>query len=76
MKAASPRDISIDGPRLAASAIRAGLVDEYHLIVAPALVGGGTRFFPDNVRVDLELLDERRFGNGMVFLRYGVTTAE
>jgi hypothetical protein len=53
-------------------AIRAGLVDEYQLFVGPAIVGGGNPFFPDDVRVDLELLDERRFGNGVVYLRYGV----
>ncbi len=52
--------------------IRAGLVDEYQLFVGPAIVGGGNPFFPDDVRVDLELLDERRFGNGVVYLRYGV----
>ena len=73
LKAASDLDISVDGPTLAAHAIRAGLVDEYQLYVAPVLVGGGQRFFPDDVRVDRELLDERRFGNGMVYLRYGVT---
>lgn len=57
---------------MAAQAMRAGLVDEYQLFVGPAIVGGGNRFFPDDVRVDLELLDERRFGNGVVYLRYGV----
>ena len=70
LKAESEHDLSVDGPHLAAQAIRAGLVDEYHLIVGPAIVGGGNRFFPDDVRVDLELLDERRFGNGVVYLRY------
>jgi dihydrofolate reductase len=64
--------LSVDGPHLAAQAIRAGLVDEYQLFVGPAIVGGGTPLFPDDVRVDLELLDERRFGNGVVYLRYGV----
>ena len=58
------------GPHLAAQAIEAGLVDEYHLLVAPILVGGGSKSFPDNVRVELELLDERRFGNGVVHVRY------
>lgn len=72
LKAESDHDLSVDGPHLAAQAIRAGLVDEYQLIVGPAIVGGGNPFFPDDVRVDLELLDERRFGNGVVFLRYGV----
>jgi dihydrofolate reductase len=72
LKAESDRDLTVDGPTLAAHAIRAGLVDEYQLIVGPAIVGGGNRFFPDDVRVDLELLDERRFTNGVVYLRYGV----
>jgi dihydrofolate reductase len=71
LKAASDRDLSVDGPQLAAQAIRAGLVDEYQLIVAPAIVGGGHRFFPEGVRADLELLDEHHFGNGFVYLRYG-----
>ncbi|MDH2429170.1 dihydrofolate reductase family protein [Sphaerisporangium sp. TRM90804] len=72
LKAEADLDISVDGPHLAAQAIRAGLVDEYQLFVGPAIVGGGNRFFPDDVRVDLELLDERRFGNGVLYLRYGV----
>ena len=58
------------GPDLAAQAIKAGLVDEIQLFVAPVVVGGGKRALPDGVRVGLELLDERRFGSGMVFLRY------
>ncbi|HEV2759362.1 MAG TPA: dihydrofolate reductase family protein [Acidimicrobiales bacterium] len=70
MKAASERDITVGGANLAAQAIRAGLVDECHLFVAPVLVGGGTHAFPDGVRSQLELVDERRFGNGMVHLRY------
>jgi dihydrofolate reductase len=71
MKATAGRDITVGGPALAASAIRAGLVDEYHLFVAPVVVGGGKQCLPDNVRLELELLDERRFGNGMLYLRYG-----
>jgi dihydrofolate reductase len=71
MKATAGRDITVGGPALAASAIRAGLVDEYHLFVAPVVVGGGKQSLPDNVRLELELLDERRFGNGMLYLRYG-----
>jgi dihydrofolate reductase len=71
MKASESRDISVAGPNLAAQAIKAGLVDECHLFVAPIVVGGGNRALPDDVRVKLELLDERRFGNGMVYLRYG-----
>ncbi|WP_168627555.1 dihydrofolate reductase family protein [Cryobacterium sp. BB307] len=72
LKEDSELDITIDGPTLAAHAIRAGLVDQYELFIVPAIVGGGKRFFPDDVRVDLELLDERRFGSGVVYLSYGV----
>jgi dihydrofolate reductase len=71
LKARAERDILVGGPNLAAQAIKAGLVDEYHLFVAPILVGGGKPALPRHVRVALELLDERRFGNGMVYLRYG-----
>jgi dihydrofolate reductase len=70
MKAESDLDITVDGPHLAAQAIKAGLVDEYQLYVAPAIVGGGNRFFPDDVTADLELLDERRFTNNVLYLRY------
>ena len=70
LKASVGRDLSVGGPGLAAHAIRAGLVDECHLFVVPIAVGGGTRFFPDGVRLDLELLDERRFDSGTVYLRY------
>jgi dihydrofolate reductase len=70
LKASAGRDITVGGPDLAAQAIRAGLVDEYHLFLAPIVVGGGTQSLPSNVRVKLELLDERRFGNGMVHLHY------
>jgi dihydrofolate reductase len=75
LKADAEHDISVDGPELAAKAIRAGLVDEFQMIVCPAVVGGGKRFFPDGVRLDLELLEERRFGNGVLILRYGVRGA-
>lgn len=71
LKASLEADITIGGPNLAAEAMGAGLVDEWHLFVAPVVVGGGTPSFPDNVRLKLELVDERRFANGMVFLRYG-----
>jgi dihydrofolate reductase len=74
MKARTGRDITVGGPDLAAQAIRAGLVDEYHLFVAPIVVGGGKQSLPDNVRLKLELLDERRFGNGMVYLHYRTGT--
>lgn len=70
LKAESELDLTIDGPTLAAQAIHAGLVDEYQLIIAPVIVGGGKRFFPDGASVDLELLDERRFASGVVYLRY------
>ena len=70
LKAAADRDLSVGGPALAAQALAAGLVDECHLFLAPIVVGGGNRAFPDKVRVPLELLEERRFGGGMIFLRY------
>ena len=69
LKATSERDLIIGGPELAAEAIRAGLVDEYHLFLAPVVVGDGKRALPE-ARVDLELLDERRFAGGFVHLRY------
>jgi dihydrofolate reductase len=72
LKAESERDLALGGPELAAHAFRAGLVDECHLILAPIAVGGGKQSLPDGVRLELELLDESRFGNGMVHLRYGV----
>jgi dihydrofolate reductase len=70
LKASAGLDISVGGPDLAAQAIEAGLVDEYHAFVVPYVAGGGTRFLPDNVRLELELLAERRFDNGMVHLHY------
>ncbi len=74
VKASAERDITVGGPHLAAQAFKADLVDECHLYIAPIMVGGGKKLFPDNVRVKLELLDERRFGNGMVYLRYRTRT--
>jgi dihydrofolate reductase len=70
IKAAAGRDITVGGPELAAQAFKAGLVDECHLFVAPIVVGGGKQSLPGDVRLQLELLDERRFGNGVVYLRY------
>jgi dihydrofolate reductase len=70
LKASAGRDITVGGPDLAAQAIKAGLVDEYHLFLAPVVVGGGKQAFPNGVRAKLELLDERRFGNGVVHLHY------
>jgi dihydrofolate reductase len=70
MKGAADRDISVSGPGLAQHAFRAGLVDEIHLFVFPVVVGGGKPGLPRDVRVDLELLDERRFGNGVVHMHH------
>jgi len=74
LKARAERDLSVGGPDLAAQAIRAGLVDELHLFVTPIAVGGGKQSLPDDVRLELELLDERRFGSGVVHLRYRTRT--
>jgi dihydrofolate reductase len=74
LKAGAGRDLSVGGPDLAAQAIRAGLVDEWHLFLTPIVVGGGNPAFPDDVRVSLELLDERRFAGGVVYLRYRTRT--
>ncbi len=70
LKETAGRDTTIGGPALAAQAIRAGLVEEYHFFLVPVLVGGGKRALPDGVRKELELLDERRFASGVVFVRY------
>ena len=70
LKAAADRDLSVGGPDLAAQAIAAALVDEYHLFLVPVAVGAGKRSLPEGVRVNLELLSERRFGNGTVYLHY------
>jgi len=72
LKEAAPADISIGGAELAGQALALGLVDECHLFLGPILVGGGKRALPDTVGAQLELLDERRFGNGVVHLRYRV----
>jgi dihydrofolate reductase len=74
MKASAGQDISVGGPDLAAQAIEAGLVDELHLFLTPIVVGGGKQSLPDNVRMKLELVDERRFGNGVVHLHYRTGT--
>ncbi|UZN03653.1 dihydrofolate reductase family protein [Cellulomonas sp. S1-8] len=72
IKERSAGDLIIEGPTIAAHALRAGLVDEIQLYVGPAILGGGTRVYPDDVRLDLELLAERRFDGGVVMLRYAV----
>jgi dihydrofolate reductase len=74
LKARAGRDISVGGPELAAHAIKAGLVDEYHLFVHPIVVGGGKQSLPDGVRVNLELVDQRRFSSGVVHLHYRTRT--
>ncbi|EWT02327.1 deaminase/reductase [Intrasporangium oryzae NRRL B-24470] len=70
LKAYAGRDVSVGGPHLAAEALRHGLVDEVRLLVTPVVVGGGTRALPDGVRLDLDLIDHRRFDGGTVFVRY------
>lgn len=72
LKRTLDHDLTVDGPTLAAQALEADLVDELQLIISPILVGGGSPFFPAGLRRDLELLDERSFGNGTTFLRYRV----
>ncbi len=74
LKDTAAQDISVGGADLAAQAIGAGLVDECHLFLTPVLLGGGRAALPDDVRVPLELVDERRFGDGVVHLHYRVTT--
>jgi dihydrofolate reductase len=74
LKAEASRDLAVGGAELAAAAIRGGLVDEFQMFLSPVAVGGGKSFLPDGVRLRLELLEERRFGNGTVFLRYANRT--
>lgn len=70
LKESSSREISVGGATLAASALSAGLVDECRLFINPVVVGGGTPYLPDGLGLKLELLEEYRFGNGVVYLRY------
>jgi dihydrofolate reductase len=72
LKADAGRDISINGPELAAHALRAGIVDEILMLIYPVVVGGGKPFFPDGLRLDLERVEERAFRNGVVAVRYAV----
>jgi riboflavin biosynthesis pyrimidine reductase len=74
LKASAVRDVTVGGPELAAQAFSAGLVDECHLFLTPVVVGGGKRSLPSHVRVELELLHERRFGGGVVHLHYRIRT--
>lgn len=73
LKESSARDITVGGAEVAGEAMAAGLVDECHLFLVPVIVGGGKRALPDDVRVRLELLAERRFRSGVVHLRYGLS---
>ncbi|WP_410655412.1 dihydrofolate reductase family protein [Amycolatopsis sp. lyj-112] len=70
LKAEAEHDLTVDGPTLAGQAIAAGLVDEYHLFVTTSVVGGGKRFFPDGVRLDLELVKDHVFGCGLIYAHY------
>jgi dihydrofolate reductase len=72
LKEAVEQDILIGGSELAAHAFQSGLIDECQLFIIPIIIGGGKQALPDNVRLNLELLEERRFGNGVVFLRYRI----
>ncbi|MEY2419512.1 MAG: hypothetical protein QOG90_2192 [Actinomycetota bacterium] len=72
LKTSAASDLTIGGPTIAAHALRAGLIDECHLFVASVAVGGGKPAFPPDVRVQFELLDERRFASGTLHLRYRV----
>ncbi len=74
MKVQAERDISMGGPELAAQALKAGLVDELHLFFIPILVGGGKRSLPNHVRLRLDLLNQRVFESGVVYLHYRITT--
>jgi len=72
LKRDATADVGVAGPELAGHAFAAGLVDECQIFLAPVVVGAGKRGLPDGVRLGLELIDERRFADGMIFLRYGV----
>jgi hypothetical protein len=72
LKGDARHDITVNGPGLAAHALRAGLVDELQMFVCPALVGAGQRFFPDHVRLKPELVDGHGFRNRVVVLGYAV----
>ena len=72
LKASAERDISIGGAELAAHALKARLIDECHVFVSPVIVGGGKRFLPGELHLELDLLGERRFGNGVVHLHYAI----
>ena len=70
LKGRADRNITVGGPHLASQALKAGLVDEIHLMITPIIVGGGKQSLPDDVRLQLELIDERSFANGVVHVHY------
>jgi len=72
LKSSASTDVGIGGPHLAAHSLRAGLLDDLHQLISPVVVGGGNSWLPDDVRVGLELVDQRRFINGVVHLHYRV----
>lgn len=72
IRASAKSDMTVGGAELAAQAFRAGLVDECHLFLNPIIVGGGKQALPSNIRTQLALLDERRFGNGVIHLHYRI----
>lgn len=72
MKAAASRDLTVSGPNLAAHAFRAGLVEECHLFICPVVVGRGKPSLPSDLRAPLDLLDERRLDDGVVYVRYAI----
>jgi len=75
MKASATSDLTVGGAHLAAHALEAGLLDECHLFIRPVVVGGAKPALPSDTRADLELLDDRRLGHGVVYLRYRIPTA-
>ena len=72
LKDSADADLGVGGPHLAAEALQAGLVDELHQVIYPVIVGGGTHWLPPGLRLDLELLQERRFAGGTVHLHYAI----
>jgi len=66
----SDKDLDIGGPQLAGEAIRAGIVDEYHQIIVPRLIGSGVHWLPKGIQSELKLVDLRKFENGFVHLHY------
>jgi dihydrofolate reductase len=68
MKRSATTDLTVGGANLAAHAFKAGLIDECHL--RSVVVGGGKPELPRDTRAELELVDERRFTSGVVYLRY------